>query len=154
MQDFNQKLQQVFVATLANRVRQIEKENPSVLTLAKAYAANGAYGIKELSEFTEFVIKLANVADEQLADGFQAQDVFAILSLWQNAIQGLQGMKLIGFEIADMDTTEAAKYKSLFSKLNLRNDKAEQAVIIVAEEVVNIWFSIIRVRTAILEAKR
>jgi len=111
-------------------------------------------GIEQTKEMRDFLIDLANLLDKELADGFQwQQDLISTASLWRSGYAAFEGAKEIPAEFLDMDDQERAEYISGFSRLDIRDDKAEQLAEVIMEESANIFFSIKRVADAIKQAK-
>ena len=111
-------------------------------------------GIDELKDAIEFLLMFVTAGDEELADGFQARDIFRLLSLIPKGVAAFEGYREIPGELNDLDDEEAAEIKVLFEKFELRDDDVEKVVETVLQELVTLFGSYGRIRDAVKGARK
>jgi len=94
-------------------------------------------GIKELKEAVIFGVALANVVDEELRDGFQASDLFAVVPTLTKAPAAIAGAGEIPAELKDLDSNERTELAEEIQKLDLNSAYSsaigEQSAVVLIE---------------------
>ena len=113
------------------------------------FGPNEVYGIKELSELTDFAIAAIVLGDRELADGFQSSDLLAFFQLLPLGVKGFEGIDQIPKEVGDFSEQEAVEYMKLFDKLDLRDDEKERVARVVLKNVVKMGQAIVEIANAL-----
>ena len=97
------------------------------------------FSVRETKDVVRMGCDLASVAANQLVDGFQFYDIFAVIPVIQQIPAVLDGIGKVPSELRDMDADEAQEIVDLVKdRLDLPNDTAETIAEYALQVILNI----------------
>ncbi len=106
-------------------------------------------GIKETKEAVQFGVALVNIVDNELRDGFQVTDVFALVPVLTKAPAAISGASEIPAEIKDMDLDERRELAAVIMEMKLQSAYTEK----IAEQSAIVLLEIGKLATLVKRAK-
>lgn len=107
-------------------------------------------GIKETKEAVVFGVALANVVDQELSNGFQVGDLFAMIPTLTKAPAAISGAGQIPAEIRDLDENERLELVAVIESMDLKSDYSEA----ITEQCARTLVEIGRLATLVKKAKQ